>query len=79
MLPIGGEDMDWLAGDLKLTFTKGKEAFRPLGSIDVEEASEGEVAYMDDGGITCRYWNYRECERTKLTEKTKNAFVEVSG
>ena len=75
MLPIGGEDLDWLCGDLHLTFTKGKEAFRPIGSIDVEEAAEGEVAYMDQGGITSRLWNHRECERTKFTKKTNNAVL----
>lgn len=77
LLPIGGEDLDCLAGDLKLTYTKGGEAFRPLGSINVEEAGEGEVAYMDKGGITCRFWNHRECERTKFTNKTVNAAIMV--
>lgn len=75
MLPIGGEDLDWLCGDLKLKFTKGVEPFRPLGSIEVEQVKEGEVAYMDDGGVTCRYWNHRECERTKFTNKTVNAVI----
>lgn len=75
LLPIGGEDLDWLCGDLNLTFTKGGEAFRPIGSIEVERAKEGEVAYIDDGGITCRYWNHRECERTKFTTKTSNAVI----
>ncbi|MBU1151770.1 arginine--tRNA ligase [Patescibacteria group bacterium] len=77
LLPIGGEDLDWLCGDLELKYTKGGEAFRPMGSIDVKEAKEGEVAYMDSGGITCRYWNHRECERTKFTEKTVNALILV--
>lgn len=78
MLPIRGEDLDWLCGDLNLTFTKGGEAFRPLGSIDVQIAKEGEVAYMDEGGITCRFWNHRECERTKFSTKTVNTalFIE---
>lgn len=75
LLPIGGEDLDWLCGDLHLTFTKGGEPFRAIGSIDVEKAAEGEAAYMDDAGITCRHWNYRECERTKFTEKTVNAVL----
>ncbi|MBI5753709.1 arginine--tRNA ligase [Candidatus Peregrinibacteria bacterium] len=75
LLPIGGEDLDWLCGDLNLTFTKGGEPFRPLGSIEVERAQEGEAAYIDNGGITCRYWNYRECERTKFTPKTVNAVL----
>lgn len=75
LLPIGGEDLDWLHGDLELTFTKGGEPFRPIGSIDVEFAKEGEAAYKDRAGITCRYWNYRECERTKFTSKTRNALI----
>jgi len=77
MLPIGGEDLDWLCGDLNLKYTEEGEAFRPIGSISVEETKEGEVAYKDDGGITCRYWNHRECERTKFTEKTVNAVILV--
>ncbi len=77
LLPIGGEDIDWLCGDLNLTFTKGNEPFRPIGSIEVDMAKEGEGAYMDDAGITCRYWNYRECERTKFTNKTVNAVLFV--
>lgn len=77
MLPIGGEDLDWLCGDLNLAFTKGAEPFRPMGSIEVDQAKEGEVAYMDQGGITCRYWNHRECERTKFTNKTVNAVILV--
>lgn len=77
LLPVGGEDLDWLCGDLNLTFTKGKEPFRPLGSIEVEKAAEGEVAYLDNGGITCRFWNHRECERTKFTERTTNALILV--
>ncbi|MFH1218484.1 MAG: phenylalanine--tRNA ligase beta subunit-related protein, partial [Candidatus Peregrinibacteria bacterium] len=75
LLPVGGEDIDWLCGDLHLTYTTGKEAFRPLGSVDVKEVSEGEIAYKDDGGVTCRYWNHRECERTKFTPRTTNALI----
>ncbi|MBI2634199.1 arginine--tRNA ligase [Candidatus Peregrinibacteria bacterium] len=75
LLPIGGEDIDWLCGDLRLAFTKGGEAFRPIGSIEVETAKEGEIAYMDKGGITSQYWNYHECERTKFTERTTNAVI----
>ncbi|MEK7672688.1 MAG: arginine--tRNA ligase [Patescibacteria group bacterium] len=75
LLPIGGEDLDWLCGDLRLTYTQGGEPFRPINSIEVEKAKEGEIAYMDDAGITSRYWNYRECERSKFTNKTVNAVL----
>ncbi len=77
LLPIGGEDIDWLCGDLNLAFTQGGENFRALSSIEIKKAKEGEVAYMDDAGITCRYWNYKECERTKFTKKTVNALILV--
>lgn len=72
LLPIGSEDLDWLCGDLNLTYAKGKEPFRAINSIDVEQSEEGEIAYLDDGGITCRYWNHRECERSKIGPKSTN-------
>ena len=71
-MPIRADDLDWLCEDLVLTFTKGGEAFRKMNSIDVVEAKEGEAAYMDKGGIISRYWNHKRCERTKVTEKSKN-------
>jgi len=69
--------MDWLCGDLNLVYTKGGEPFRPINSIEVYNAGEGEVSYMDKGGIVQRYWNYRECERTKLTMRTVNSMFLV--
>jgi len=77
LIPIQVQNLDWLYGNLRLTHTKGGEAFRSIDTIDIKEAKEGEVAYMDDGGIVSRYWNYRECERTKTTNKTVNAAIIV--
>ncbi|MFA6917881.1 MAG: arginine--tRNA ligase [Candidatus Gracilibacteria bacterium] len=77
LLPIRVDDLDWLCGDLVLQFTKGGEAFRKIDSIDVVEAKEGEVAYMDKGGIISRYWNHKRCERTKVTPKTMNVGIFV--
>lgn len=75
LLPVGGEDLDKIHGDIQLAYTKGGEPFRAISSIDVQQAKEGEIAYMDEAGITCRYWNYRECDRTKFTPETKNALI----
>lgn len=77
LLPVRAKDIDWLCGDLNLVYTKGGEPFRPINSIEVYNASEGEVSYMDKGGIAQRYWNYRECERTKLTMRTVNSMFLV--
>ncbi|MDD3861833.1 MAG: arginine--tRNA ligase [Candidatus Gracilibacteria bacterium] len=77
LLPIRADDLDCLCGDLVLQFTKGGESFRKMDSIDVMEASEGEVAYMDKGGIISKYWNHNRCERTKVTSKTMTVGIFV--
>lgn len=77
LLPLRNIDLDWLCGDLSLTFTKGGEPFREATSIEVEEAGEAEVAYMDNGGIVSRYWNHKECERTRITNQSKNTAIFV--
>lgn len=77
LISLSVEDIDWLCGDLQLTFTQGNEPFRARGTIHVELAGEGEAAYMDAGGITKRHWNHFDSERTKLTMKTENALILV--
>lgn len=74
-LPCGGEDIDTFAGDIRLTQANGTEAFIPLGSDENAPPYEGEVVYKDDAGAICRCWNWREAQRTMLTENTKNAFL----
>ncbi|MBN2259535.1 MAG: B3/4 domain-containing protein [Clostridiales bacterium] len=73
--PCGGEDMDSVKGDLKLTKAIGGESFLVLGSDDNSPALENEIVYKDDIGAVCRCWNWRESKRTMLTEDTNNAFM----
>lgn len=75
MLPCGGEDLDVVKGDIRLTRAAGNEAFTPLGSEANEPPAAGEVIYRDDEGAICRCWNWREADRTKLTEETENVFL----
>jgi DNA/RNA-binding domain of Phe-tRNA-synthetase-like protein len=75
MLPCGGEDLDVVKGDIRLARAVGDELFVPLGSLSSEPPAEGEVIYRDDEGAICRCWNWREADRTKLTEGTRNAFL----
>ncbi len=74
-LPCGGEDIDKFKGDLRLGLALGGEHFIPLGDRESSPPYPGEVAYLDDEGAVCRCWNWREAERTMLTEDTKNAFL----
>jgi len=78
-LPLGGDDLDRIEGNIRLMLAKGDEPFIPLNSQDAEQAKPGEVVYADDKEILCRRWNWRECEKTKMTEKTSSAVLFVEG
>ena len=36
---------------------------------------EGELCYRDDAGAICRCWNWRDGERTALTDASQKAFL----
>lgn len=76
-LPCGGEDMDKLVGGLSLGQAKGGEPFFPLGAEEDAPALEGEIIYYDQEGAVCRCLNWREAQRTMLTEETKNAILVI--
>lgn len=79
MVPIGGDDISRVEGDIALRFAIGGERFHPLNSQEVEWVKEGEVVYADDVEILCRRWNWRECDKTKMTEGTHEAMLVVEG
>lgn len=74
-LPCGGEDIDTFQGNLLLTKADGGELFLALGDDENDNALPGEVIYKDDAGAVCRCWNWRDGQRTMLTEQTVNAFL----
>lgn len=80
MLPIGGEDTDKIQGDMRLTFASDHEAsVLLLGDKEPRPPHVGEVIYKDDASTICRRWNWREADRTKLTEETKNCVLVIEG
>jgi DNA/RNA-binding domain of Phe-tRNA-synthetase-like protein len=79
LIPIGGFDINLVEGDIVLRFSMGKEAFLPLGGIEYEYTYDGEVVYADNKRVLTRRWNYRDCDETKITEKTVNVVMFVDG
>ena len=75
-LPVGGEDLARIAGASRLTIATGAEPFDTFRSGEpiVEHPAAGEVVWIDDLGVTCRRWNWRQCARTRLTERSTDAF-----
>ncbi|MBI5734136.1 MAG: hypothetical protein HY973_04325 [Candidatus Kerfeldbacteria bacterium] len=80
MLPVGGEDMAKIRGDVVLTLAEPNEpAVLLLGDKEPRPPHAGEVIYKDDISAICRRWNWREADRTKFTEETKNCFLVIEG
>ena len=79
MVPVGGDDTDKVDGDIVLQFAQGDENFIRLNSSEIDHPKEGEVVYADDKEILCRRWNWRECDKSKMTEETKNVALVVEG
>ena len=76
-LPCGGEDLAKIEGDLHLGQAEGGESFFPLGAESDAPALPGEIIYYDEGGAVCRCLNWREAQRTMLTEETKEAILVI--
>ena len=77
LLPAGGEDLASVVGDVTLTRAVGDEDFVPLGGAEgvQEPPPAGAVIYRDAVGAICSCWNWREADRTKLTEATTDALL----
>lgn len=79
MVPVGGDNIDKVDGNITLRFATGEEPFIRLNSDEVDHPKEGEVVYADDKEVLCRRWNWRECDKSKMTEGTKNIALVVEG
>jgi DNA/RNA-binding domain of Phe-tRNA-synthetase-like protein len=75
LVPMGGHDLDTLEGNIHLRFTEGWEPFTPMGGGETVTVPKGEPVYRDDREVLTRNWVWRQCEKDKTTEKTKNIFI----
>lgn len=77
---MAGYDAGGLEGALRLVVfdkTLREMPFTPLGKPrdQPQHLRTGEVAYIDDAKVVCRYWNWRDCDQTKLTNDTEDALI----
>jgi DNA/RNA-binding domain of Phe-tRNA-synthetase-like protein len=77
LVPMGGHDLDTLQGNIRLGFAEGWEPFTPMGGGETSVVPKGELVYCDDREVLTRNWVWRQCEKDKATEKTKNIFIPV--
>ena len=79
VVPVGGDDTDKIDGNISLRFASGEEQFIRLNSDKIDHPKNGEVVYADDKEVLCRRWNWRECDKSKMTEDTKNVALVIEG
>ncbi len=79
MVPAGGDDAAKVDGDVVLRFARGDERFTALNSVETETVKDGEVVYADEKEVLCRRWNWRECDKTKMTDETRDVVLVVEG
>jgi DNA/RNA-binding domain of Phe-tRNA-synthetase-like protein len=77
LVPMGGHDLDTLKGNIYLWFAEGWEPFTPLGGGETVVVPKGELVYRDDQEVLTRNWVWRQCEKDKATDKTKNIFIPI--
>jgi DNA/RNA-binding domain of Phe-tRNA-synthetase-like protein len=77
LVPMGGHDLDTLEGNIHLRFTEGWEPFTPMGGGETVTVPKGELVYRDDREVLTRNWVWRQCEKDKTAEKTKNIFIPI--
>ncbi|MEV4945654.1 phenylalanine--tRNA ligase beta subunit-related protein [Streptomyces sp. NPDC053755] len=75
LIPVGGEDLDRIQGEMRLVRAVGDEPFVTMagGEETVEHPEPGEIVWRDDAGVTCRRWNWRQGPRTRIEDTTVNA------
>jgi len=77
LIPMGGHDLNTIKGNIYLKFTEGWEPFTPMGGGETMTVPKGELVYRDDQEVLTRNWVWRQCEKDKATEETKNIFIPI--
>ena len=80
VIPVGGEDLSKVEGNIDLTFASANEkSIILLGEFEARPPYANEVIYKDNNGAICRRWNWKEADRTKLTEETTDVELVIEG
>lgn len=79
LTPFGGEDLSTLYGDFVLKFSSGGEQWIGIGAKRNKPTIKGDLVWGDDLDISTKSLNWRQCERTKLTQESKDGYFIMDG
>lgn len=72
MVPMGAYDLTKITGNLHLTLAEKGMEFIGIGGKDIQKTKENEVIYKDESRVTCKYWNLKDSDQTKIADETHN-------
>lgn len=76
---LGGFDFDQISEPVTLRYSKKGEKVRLLGDDEDTILRDNQVIYSDSNGPITMDLNYRDIDKTKITEKTKNIILFADG
>ncbi len=76
---VGAFDFDQIKFPTQLRYARDGEEILLLGDSEPSKYTAKEIAYFDQIGGYNLDFNYRDAQRTMVTEKTKNLWVNVEG
>lgn len=74
-LPVGGEDIDAMDGDIRLGITEGGDAFRPLGEEEDAPTRKASCATATMPAPSAAAGTGATASGTALTDDSKKAFL----
>jgi DNA/RNA-binding domain of Phe-tRNA-synthetase-like protein len=80
VLPAGGDNLDFVKGDIRLTRAQGNENYTPLGSPDQREHPNlGEIVLLDTANkeVFCRAWCWKNGDVSKIEADTRNVAINI--
>ena len=77
--PIGIFDADKFSGDITLRSAEKGESFIPIGSKESIEFDGGEIILSDADGLVLSIVAYRDSDKTKIINTTRNILVVILG
>lgn len=77
LVPVGGDDLDKITGNVWLRPARGTELFIPAGHPECPETPDiGEIVYVDDGpNVLRRRWHGPPGDIARITSQTRNALI----
>lgn len=78
-LPMAAYDYDAVSKPIILRYAKENETMYKIGESEPETAKSGSLVYADQKGVICLNLNYRDSDRTKITNDTENVILFIDG